>query len=45
MLSPAAVDLLSRMLATEVTRQVQEGRGDEPMPEEWTELYSLTLPL
>lgn len=42
-MSPEARDLLSKMLAIEVSAQVQEGRGEEPMSPAWTELFSLVL--
>lgn len=42
-LSAEAVDLLSKMLAQEVAQQVRDGRGGEPMPEHWRELFALTL--
>lgn len=44
-LSPDAIDLLRKMLAQEVTQQVIDGKGDEPMPTGWTELYYFGLEL
>lgn len=41
--SPAAMEYLRVLLANEVSRQVREGHGDEPMPEYWTELHNLVL--
>lgn len=42
-LSAEALDLLGKMLSQEVTEQVKNGRGDEPMSDAWLELYYLTL--
>lgn len=42
-LSREATDYLRSFLADEVERHVQAGRGGEPMPSEWTELYNLTI--
>lgn len=44
-LSPEAIDLLQKMLALEVVEQVKDGKGEEPMPEHWLELYALTIGL
>lgn len=44
-LSPDAIDLLRKMLAQEVTQQVIDGNGEEPMPTSWTELYYFGLEL
>lgn len=43
MLTTEAMDLLRKMLAREVANQVKDGRGEEPMSEEWLELYSLAI--
>lgn len=42
-LSKEAIDLLSKMLAREVVDQIQDGRGDEPMPDPWRELNLLVI--
>lgn len=44
-LSPEAIDYLRKMLAFQVTQQVRDGNGDEPMPTPWTELHNLTIGL
>lgn len=42
-LTDEALDYLSKLLAIEVSNQVREGRGDQPMPQPWTELHTLTV--
>lgn len=42
-LSPEAIDYLRSILAEEVYAQTCDGRENEPMPPEWTELYNLTI--
>lgn len=42
-LSPEAIDYLRKMLAVEVSAQVEAGQGYEPMPEPWTELHTFAL--
>lgn len=44
-LSPEAIDYLRSFLDYEVELHVKSGRGAEPMPDEWTELYTLTIGL
>lgn len=44
-LSREARDYLAMLLGAEVTKQVQNGGGDEPMSKEWTELYGLAFDL
>lgn len=42
-LSREATDYLRSILAEDVERQIQAGRGGEPMPAGWTELYNLMI--
>lgn len=42
-ISPEARDYLKYLLALAVTREVDGGRGDQPMSPEWTELHSLAV--
>lgn len=44
-LSPEAVETLRRLLAVDVSQQVKDGKGGEPMPSAWIELYNLTIGL
>lgn len=45
MLSLEASELLLKMLEIEMSTQVKDGRGKEPMSNEWLELYYLSLGL